>query len=382
MVRSTQKTIRRQRRGVAWHWKQTDSWYFTPRGTKRRVALRDENGRIIRGLENKQAARLALARERLRSGAACEAAEDADSAPEPGVLVARVCSDYIVHCERAAATSTLHPEHVQAVARVLNEFSRYCGALPVAELKRGQVTEWVVSMPRWKSSVTRRNVLTTVISAFRHAESEHGIRNPLKGLKKPGQQPRLHAVSPADEQTLYAAVDREFRDFLFAAFHTGLRPFCELAKLRAENVEESPRGMLWRLRSSKTKKVRKVPVRPEVAKLVRRLLKTAPLGSGRPLFRNPQGNPWKKPTGVGRFLAAKRKLGWDRDDVRKAYSCYSCRHTFAYRMLAGFGTAASAARSRCWRNSWAIRLRSASHTTVGSGPNTTKSRCGARSDIR
>jgi len=191
-------------------------------------------------------------------------------------------------------------------------------------------------MPRWKSSVTRRNVLTTVISAFRHAESEHGIRNPLKGLKKPGQRPRLHALSPADEQSLYAAVDREFRDFLFAAIHTGLRPFCELAKLRADNVEESPRGMLWRLRSSKTKKVRKVPVRPEVAKLVRRLLKTAPLGSGRPLFRNPQGNPWKKPTGVGRFLAAKRRLGWDQDAVRKAYSCYSCRHTFAYRMLAGF----------------------------------------------
>jgi len=335
MIKRTKKPKPRQRRGAAWHWTQTDGWYYTPRGTKRRVALRDENGHIIRGLENRQAARLALARERLRRGGTCETTEDPAPSSEPCVLVARVCSDYLVHCERVAAAGKLHPEHAKGVVRVLNEFSRYCGALPVAELKRGQVTEWVDSVPSWRSPVTRRNVLTTIISAFRYAESENGLRNPIKGLKKPGSRPRLHAITPEDERTLYAAVDREFRNFLFAAIHTGLRPFCELAKLQAENIEESPRGMLWRLRSSKTKKLRKIPVRPEVAKLVRQLLKSAPQGSGLPLFRNPQGKPWKKPTGVHRFLKAKRTLGWDRDPARGKYSCYSCRHTFAYRMLAG-----------------------------------------------
>ena len=39
---------------------------------------------------------------------------------------------------------------------------------------------------------------------------------------------------------------------------------------------------------------------------------------------------------MGYFLALKRKLGWDRDEVRRNYSCYSCRHTFAYRMLSGY----------------------------------------------
>ena len=59
---------RKQRRGPhgsAWHWKQTDSWYFTQPGTKKRVALFDEDGRRVRGKENKEAAELALARERL-----------------------------------------------------------------------------------------------------------------------------------------------------------------------------------------------------------------------------------------------------------------------------------------------------------------------------
>jgi integrase len=94
--------------------------------------------------------------------------------------------------------------------------------------------------------------------------------------------------------------------------------------------------MMWRVCASKTKKTRRIPVRPEVAELMRRLMETAPAGSGIPLFRNTQGKAWKAVTGRGRFRAIKRKLGWDKDPVRRKYSCYSCRHTFAHRMLSGY----------------------------------------------
>jgi integrase len=97
--------------------------------------------------------------------------------------------------------------------------------------------------------------------------------------------------------------------------------------------------MMWRVYASKTKKTRKVPVKAEVAELVRRLMKTAPRGSGIPLFRNTLGKPWKGKTGVTRFLAIKSKLGWDTDPVRKRFSCYTCRHTFAHRMLSGYWNA-------------------------------------------
>ena len=46
---------RKQRRnphGAAWHWKQTDCWYFTLPGTKKRMPLFDEKGERIRGREN------------------------------------------------------------------------------------------------------------------------------------------------------------------------------------------------------------------------------------------------------------------------------------------------------------------------------------------
>ena len=337
MPQKPQLLPRRQRRGSAWYWRQTDCWYYTPSGTKTRQPLLDEAGRHIRGPANKQAARLALARVRIKQGLKpAIAAATEPPLPKKASLVASVCSHYVIHCNRAAAAGRMHPDYAKGVVRILNEFCRYCGALPVAELKRGYVSEWVESVPSWRSPVTRRNVLTIVISAFRHAETEHDVHNPLKGLKKPPHRPRLHSIKPEDEQLIYKHVAPAFRDFLFAALHTGLRPFCELAKLTAEHVEEIPRGMLWRIRSSKTKKVRKIPVRPEVAKLTRKLLKAAPPASGKPIFRNPQGNPWKKSTGVKYFLRLKRELEWAGDDPRSRYSCYSCRHTFAHRMLSGY----------------------------------------------
>jgi hypothetical protein len=98
---------------------------------------------------------LALARVRIKQGLLPTGVAEAEpSQPSAPWLVARVCSEYVSHCKKAAATGRLHPEHVQGITRTLNEFCRYCGALPVAELKRGYVSEWVESVPSWRSPVT------------------------------------------------------------------------------------------------------------------------------------------------------------------------------------------------------------------------------------
>ena len=67
-------------------------------------------------------------------------------------------------------------------------------------------------------------------------------------------------------------------------------------------------------------------------------MKTAPRGSGIPIFRNTRGNPWKRTNGVVRFIDLRKKLGWNQDPIRSKYSCYACRHTFAHRMLSGYWT--------------------------------------------
>jgi len=324
---------RKQRRnphGSAWHWKQTDCWYYTLPGTKKRIALFDENGDRIRGRDNQEVAEHALARVKV-SGEL-----NADQVSNEEWIVARVCSEYLQYCERSVAAGSMSKSHRNGSVAFLNDLCGYCGALPVAELKKGHIQTWLESHAGWRSQATHRGVIAIILAAFNRAEEMFDVPNPLKGLKKPASQPRLQSLSPEDEQALYEATEECFRNFLFAAIHTGLRPFCELAKLTADHVEVSDRGMMWRVYASKTKKTRKIPVSASVATLVRRLLTTAPKGSGKPLFRNTHDKPWTNTAGVVRFLSLKTKLGWDLDPVKGKYSCYTCRHTFAHRMLSGY----------------------------------------------
>ena len=322
---------RRRPRGSAWHWRQTDRWYYTPPGTKKRVPLLDEDSKRIRGKENRKAAELALARVKL----AGKWRPTAEPAEEGQWLVARVCSEYLQYCEGGVVNGSISEGYRDEVVRRLNQLCDYCGALPVDQLRKGHVKHWVETQETWRSPVTQRNAIAIVLAAFNHVQDMYDVPNPLKGLKKPPPRPRLHSLSDEEEAAIFKATDEPFGDFLFAAIHTGLRPFCELARITADDVVETARGMMWRVYSSKTKKTRKIPVRREVVNLTRRLMETAPPGSGTPLFRNTRGGGWKKVTGVGRFLTIKRRLGWDRDPVKKKYSTYSCRHTFAHRMLSG-----------------------------------------------
>lgn len=330
--KTTPRKSRRQSHGSAWHWAQTDSWYYTLPGTKKRCALFAEDGKRIKGLENKKEAQLALARIKLGQGWAPDAAlETAET-----WIVARVCSEYIQYCQRGVKASTISKGHLEGTVSRLNNFCKYCGALPVAQVKKGHLKAWLESHAGWKSPATTRCAIAIVLAAFNYAAENHDIPNPLKGYKKLQATPRLQSLNAKDEKALYKAAAPAFKDFLFAALHTGLRPYCELAKLTAENVEETPRGMMWRVYSSKTKKTRKIPVRPEVATLTRTLLKTAPRGSGVTLFRSPTGRAWSKVNGVNYFIQARLKLGWQKDSLKSKFSSYSCRHTFAHRMLSGY----------------------------------------------
>ena len=322
---------RRRTRGSAWYWRQTDAWYYTPPSTKKRIPLTDEGGKRIRGKDNKKSAELALARIKADGNWR----PSTDPAVREELLVVKVCSEFIQNCKQRAANGSIVEEYRDEVIRYLNSLSEYCGALPVSQLKRGHVEYWIDSQATWRSPVTQRNAIGIVQAAFNFATESHGVQNPIRGLKKPPARPRLHSFDAEEESAIYGATDEPFADFLFAAVHTGLRPFCELAKLTARDVEETSRGMMWRVFSSKTKKLRKIPVRAEVAELTRQLL--ADQSGGKTIvFRNPQGNPWKKVTGVHRFVKIKRDLGWDMDSRRSKYSTYSCRHTFAHRMLAGY----------------------------------------------
>ena len=91
------RTKRRQPHGSAWHWNQTDCWYFTEHATKKRVPLLDENGKRIRGKENKCDAQKALARVKLAGELSPAAVSSSDE-----WTVARVCDTYLTDLHRSA----------------------------------------------------------------------------------------------------------------------------------------------------------------------------------------------------------------------------------------------------------------------------------------
>lgn len=324
---------RKQRRnphGSAWHWKQTDCWYYTPSGTKKRMPLFAKDGSRIRGRDSQDAAEQALARVKVA------ATSEGSSPIKEEWNVAGVCSEYIQFCDKRFAAGKISKSYHDGVSAFLNDLCRYCGAMRVTALKTSHIQTWLDGHAGWRSQATHRSAIAIVLAAFNHGEEMFEIPNPLKGMKRPAAKPRLQSLSPEDEQALLGATEQCFRDFLFAGISTGLRPFCELAKITADHVEISNRGMMWRVYSSKTKKTRRIPVQAAVATIVARLIKTASKGAGLPLFRNTHGKPWTNSAGVVRFLSLKRKLKWDFDPVRQKFSCYSCRHTFAHRMLSGY----------------------------------------------
>lgn len=200
---------RRRSKGLPWHWRQTDAWYYTPPGSKKRVPLFDVRGHRIRGKDQRQAAELALARLKVNG----QWRPTAAPTDHPEWLVARVCSDYLQYCEHGVASGTLSAGHRTTAICCLNDLSGFCGALPASQLTREHVRLWIDRHASWRSPATVRNVIAIVLAAFNLAEDMHDVRNPLAGLKKPPARPRLQSFSPDDEQALYGAADEPFRRF-------------------------------------------------------------------------------------------------------------------------------------------------------------------------
>jgi len=118
-------------------------------GTKKRVALFDENGERIRGREKQEIAEHALARAKL-SGEMQAIGPAADQE----WIVARICSEYLQYCERSVAASSMSPGHRAAAVAFLNDLCGYCGALPVTKLTVAGVAKLQQALPGAKSNET------------------------------------------------------------------------------------------------------------------------------------------------------------------------------------------------------------------------------------
>ncbi|MCA9035161.1 MAG: site-specific integrase [Planctomycetaceae bacterium] len=272
--------------------------------------------------------------------------------------MATVVDAYLEHLKASASA-----QYVDQASRSLNDFCSFCGGLGATELKKKHVRDWVAGHPSWKSDNTKRDNMTIVMAAFNHAVKEEELleTNPISGLKKPAAFARVTYFREDEIQEVIEYCNRPPKkkavslsptgEFFRMLLQTGARPFSELAKMTADDVCETDKGMVIRIKAGtdddgnyrhkaakKTGKDRVIYLFEESEEAIRSLIERFPRGSNIPLFRTPRGQSWKHCNGVMAFCRIKHALGWDADQEKKHLSLYTCRHTYAKRILSGYWT--------------------------------------------
>ncbi len=163
--------------------------------------------------------------------------------------------------------------------------------------------------------------------------------SPIKGYKLPKSTSRVTYLTPVQEQAMIAASNPAFAIALKVCIRTGARFGCEFAALTARHVRDHGDRMEWVFKpeESKTKRQRIVRIiDPEVIALVRERIRDR---RGSTLFGNRSGNEWSRKMLSQNFRRVKARVEKNGMQFDKDACMYSCRHTYAKRILEGYWTA-------------------------------------------
>jgi len=205
------------------------------------------------------------------------------------------------------------------------------GSLVSERLTQDAVCQWLDKHPGWDKG-SRRIKLQALKRMFNFGVEAKLIgRNPLRGMRVPKPGARITCISPEQEAELLSVAYPALQEAIRVLIRTGMRP-SEFARLTPAHVQALGDKLELRFRPDevKTRKARVVRVAdPAIVETVKGKLDKPRL------FTNKLGKPWRVKTLSRAFLRAKgrasRKLAFDADCC-----LYSCRHTFAKRVLTGY----------------------------------------------
>jgi integrase len=142
--------------------------------------------------------------------------------------------------------------------------------------------------------------------------------SPLAKLRRRKIARRGRILSPDERGRILAAVSPAFRDFLRVLEQTGFRPFSEVARLAAADVDFGQGRAVLKKHKNAGKGKQRVIYFP--AALLTRLAELAAERPTGPLLRNRLGNKWT-PSNVGHYL--------ERVEVGlEPFVCYDFRHSY------------------------------------------------------
>jgi hypothetical protein len=314
-------------------------WFSQSDG--RMIALRDDKGEPLRS----KATPVAELRAALRR---------VEAAPAPngnGVTILEVCDAYLAKAKDDGAdktyqdrSDTLFDFCFGLPPRFRNSDEKptpadsihkgYADSLASA-LRPLDIDQWLSVHKTWKGG--KRSRVQAVKRAMNYGV-ECGLLtdSPLMGYKVARQNARVTYLTPEHETALCESANPALAIAIKVCIRTGARPGCEFAALTAAHVTDHGERMEWVFQpdESKTKLLRILRITDaDVIRIVREQIALHPTGQ---LFRNTRGGVWKRQNLALAFRKAKKRLAKKGIEFDKDACMYSCRHTYAKRILQGF----------------------------------------------
>ena len=301
---------------------------------KRRFqALTDDNGKPLRS----------KATPRAEVKAAYQRATRGPVVAVDGVTVQEVCDAYLSKIRDDATTYAMRRDILFDFCTGFAPSHRTSGAgdrihagyadRAVASLRPLDVDQWIQAHKKWQGS--KRTKIQAVQRALNYGVESGLIEaSPLKGYKVPKNTARVTYITPEQETALIAAAKPAMRLAIQVLIRTGARPGIEFAALTAKHVRDLGDKMEWVFQPRRTKTKKKLRTIRITDKAVIEAVRER-MGNKGPIFRSSQGTPWKVRNLSHRFRLLRNKVAktieFDDDCV-----LYSCRHTYAKRILQGY----------------------------------------------
>lgn len=244
-------------------------------------------------------------------------------------LAEYVRSTYLVdHVPRLAPSTQKTARHQVGV------LLRRLGGRRLYELDARALDGYATARLREVGNNTVREEIERLARIVNHARARGVLaQHPFRGWGRPKFERRdYRIVTPAEERALLKYARDDFRDWIALALDTGLRK----GELRLLEVAHAAGGEI-RLKQSKTKRVKRIPLTPRAYKIV--MQETVPSGATKGpaagnsqfpdrkfLFSAPAGGPWSIPWIDRRWFELLKVAGLT------GIRFNDLRHTFASRL--------------------------------------------------
>jgi integrase len=222
-----------------------------------------------------------------------------------GITFARLADQFLEHSQAENEKETYETHKL-----FLQSFVDFVGKRRlVTRLCEADLDKWCRKETTWGENTCVR-AKAIVLAALNYGVKKLNLPgHPLRNTRPGTCGSRDRYLTEEERRKIREAIKGPFADYVLMVERTGARPFSEVAKITAADVdmaEEAVTLAKWKNSKKQKGKKRVIYLVGPALDLVRKLIEKHPEG---PLFRNQNGNPWTRQALTARFRALGERLG-------------------------------------------------------------------------